>query len=829
MAKISNQTAYPAQRPVELADYLIGTDAATLATKTFTVQDLANAIDDTVTLQEVLNTGNTAYYNGSSIPGQVGNIILGNTDGFGVKSTTIELDGQTGTVELLKGVNGSTGNITVGGSASIYDDLTLDIGDITKTGGIFNINSPAGAMNLQAGTTGNGAKLTLSSTGSGDILLAGTGSFSLAGSTGTISIGNVNQGEIEVRSSEDIDIRASENLQLYATGANPGNVDILAGNGEVTISSIIGGNSSTLELHGDGQGTGVGFELASVNYGGKISGFGEIQVNSNGSSITLTTNNDNTGSITLNAGDDAQLLAQQPAVMVKVSKGSVGTITEGTPVYIVSDANGHLTVEAADASNAAAMPAIGIATSDITQTGGVNPTGTMVMVGVYEFSAGSIIAGGSANDALYVASGGGLTTTRPTGAGRTVQVVGRVIDPVTPDKIYVNAVGYSPDELDIDWVQNAPYVGDANGNPVATTGVLEVDVPNDTTRLFRSYEIDALYTLGNNQIQLGFNALRNSVAGTRNMAIGEEAMNTSNNTLDNIAIGYQALRAITGNTNNQNVVVGNRSTDVMTAGGNNVVVGHAALGNQVAGSNRNTIIGSGAAGNINFPTGMNGSTLVGFEAGWNTSSQLTSVGDFAGRVAGEECTFVGTSAGQTMTGNENTGVGHRVFSGAAAAAGNTGVGAGAAVNLDTGENNVVIGKAVAADLETGAENVIIGSAANILDVADSSSVIIGANSIAPSEAVAIGQGANANNAGQVIIGNGATGAGKAQAMIAFGTTVGNAYGVIGPGGGGPASPEMQFPNNAAAAAGGIPVGGLYTVGPLGGPASDPAILAIRTA
>ena len=63
MAKISNTTAYPNQSPVSLSDYLIGTDAATLSTKTFTVQDLADAIDDTVTLQEVLQTGSTATGN----------------------------------------------------------------------------------------------------------------------------------------------------------------------------------------------------------------------------------------------------------------------------------------------------------------------------------------------------------------------------------------------------------------------------------------------------------------------------------------------------------------------------------------------------------------------------------------------------------------------------------------------------------------------------------------------------------------------------------------------------------------------------------------------
>tara|TARA_R100000988_G_C3998442_1_gene167315 strand:+ start:732 stop:1772 length:1041 start_codon:yes stop_codon:yes gene_type:complete len=60
MAKISNTSAYPNQSPVAVTDYLIGTDASDLSTKTFTVQDLANAIDGQVTLQEVLDAGNSA-------------------------------------------------------------------------------------------------------------------------------------------------------------------------------------------------------------------------------------------------------------------------------------------------------------------------------------------------------------------------------------------------------------------------------------------------------------------------------------------------------------------------------------------------------------------------------------------------------------------------------------------------------------------------------------------------------------------------------------------------------------------------------------------------
>ena len=106
---------YPQKSSVEANDTFIITDSGDNSTKVVTAQSLANYIDGTITLQEVLDTGNAAYYNAGGIPAQVGNLILGNTSGLGVKSTTIELDGQTGDVDLFKNVNGSTGNLTVGG------------------------------------------------------------------------------------------------------------------------------------------------------------------------------------------------------------------------------------------------------------------------------------------------------------------------------------------------------------------------------------------------------------------------------------------------------------------------------------------------------------------------------------------------------------------------------------------------------------------------------------------------------------------------------------------------------------------------------------------
>lgn len=81
MSKISNTTNYPQQSPVASADFLIGTDAVTSKTKTFTVQSLADFIDGQVTLAEVLAAGNTDGGLGMSVTGasSFGNLTLTGT------------------------------------------------------------------------------------------------------------------------------------------------------------------------------------------------------------------------------------------------------------------------------------------------------------------------------------------------------------------------------------------------------------------------------------------------------------------------------------------------------------------------------------------------------------------------------------------------------------------------------------------------------------------------------------------------------------------------------------------------------------------------------
>jgi hypothetical protein len=101
---------------------------------------------------------------------------------------------------------------------------------------------------------------------------------------------------------------------------------------------------------------------------------------------------------------------------------SGGTLTKGTPVYVTGSVGATTTVEvaASDAANAAKMPAIGL----LEQTLVANQFGRVVAVGVLS---GLNTTGYSINQTVFVASGGGLTGTRPTAPTELVQNIGRVL------------------------------------------------------------------------------------------------------------------------------------------------------------------------------------------------------------------------------------------------------------------------------------------------------------------------------------------------------------------------------------------------------------------
>lgn len=117
-----------------------------------------------------------------------------------------------------------------------------------------------------------------------------------------------------------------------------------------------------------------------------------------------------------------QTYAHIEAVRFPVKNTSGGALSAGTPVYVTGavGASGTIEVAAADAGNAAKMPAIGLLEATLAQNGQGFAT-SLGIVRSINTSAYPI------NGVVYVAVGGGLTHIRPTGTTELVQNIGRVV------------------------------------------------------------------------------------------------------------------------------------------------------------------------------------------------------------------------------------------------------------------------------------------------------------------------------------------------------------------------------------------------------------------
>jgi hypothetical protein len=146
------------------------------------------------------------------------------------------------------------------------------------------------------------------------------------------------------------------------------------------------------------------------------------------------------------------------------------------------------------------------------------------------------------------------------------------------------------------------------------------------------FVLAALQTGGSNTV-VGSYALSSATAGDGNVAIGAASMaNTTNAGNNNVAIGASALDFNDGGSDN--IAIGNYALYDNKSGGFNVVIGHDALdGNQTG--NRNIAIGYsslGAGGN----TANSDNVAIGSSAllTFNSGTQNTAIGNFAGRRRG---------------------------------------------------------------------------------------------------------------------------------------------------------------------------------------------------
>ena len=109
-------------------------------------------------------------------------------------------------------------------------------------------------------------------------------------------------------------------------------------------------------------------------------------------------------------------------VYLHVKNTSGVTINAGSPVYATGSvgASGATEVSASNASTAATMPSLGILSTQLAHNG----EGHAIIVGV---AGGLNTLAYPVNTVLYVAPGGGLTSTRPSSSTDAIQAIGRVI------------------------------------------------------------------------------------------------------------------------------------------------------------------------------------------------------------------------------------------------------------------------------------------------------------------------------------------------------------------------------------------------------------------
>jgi type VI protein secretion system component Hcp len=123
---------------------------------------------------------------------------------------------------------------------------------------------------------------------------------------------------------------------------------------------------------------------------------------------------------------------------------------------------------------------------------------------------------------------------------------------------------------------------------------------------------------GNKNVFVGFRAGENNVSGTQNIAIGNQALNFNQGNSNSIAIGQQALqKSIASN----NIGIGLFAARDNSNGNKNIAIGNFAGFVNQSGS-QNTFLGY-EAGRGNTNTAINGSVMIGHQAGMNETRNQT--------------------------------------------------------------------------------------------------------------------------------------------------------------------------------------------------------------
>jgi len=147
-------------------------------------------------------------------------------------------------------------------------------------------------------------------------------------------------------------------------------------------------------------------------------------------------------------------------------KSTAGTINVGEPVYIVGHDGTYVTVEQADASITANMPAAGVVGTTVTDT----TAGEVVTSGIVS---GFDTSSWSPGIEIYVAAGGGLATPAPAAETNLIQKVGEVlVQNISAGVIHVVGAGRANDTPNLD--NGNFFIGNVSNYAVTASFATEV-------------------------------------------------------------------------------------------------------------------------------------------------------------------------------------------------------------------------------------------------------------------------------------------------------------------------------------------------------------------
>ena len=258
MAKISNTTNYPTKGSPAGTDYVIGTDASSKETKSFTLQSIAD------------------LYAGSG-SGTVTSVSLsGGTTGLTVTGSPVTSSGTITLAGTLATTNGGTGLTSIGTAGQVLKVNSLESGlEWGTAGGSTSPDSPVNSVQFnEAGAFGGSNNLTY--TDSNRILVIGDqdtsgGVVNIAGGptggAGQLRLGDDGTSGNEITLKAAADVTGAYNIVL--PGAAPGgNNKILESDSSGNLSWITTpGSSGTISVQDSG--------------GAAISGINTLNFNTN--------------------------------------------------------------------------------------------------------------------------------------------------------------------------------------------------------------------------------------------------------------------------------------------------------------------------------------------------------------------------------------------------------------------------------------------------------------------------------------------------------------------------------------------------------------------